>query len=373
MKIRRILLIFPLILLALAGGLWAWKKRMSSSLVTTSVSGSQPSPDRENNSQQASEYKQQTVKAPVSTGATARKFIDMAARERRETMRQVKATDADELLLLFLDAGRLEKDPMKQSALQGKLTGALMEKKYAPDFIARMKRFVMDEANSTLERGLITSAFAGSRTKEGVEFVLWAATIQTEIGLETSALSNISVLGGSQPFLPEMIEPLWRDSKDANLIKVVAHAMARESAPSSIELLLSAAAAADGQDDMRRMAAIRALPQIYVASAVPPLVTALNSSAPGSPLNAIALSTLGQIGHKSAEQAVISWLQAADKSAAPLVAGWIGMARGRAPLHSAKAALNPSVSFRSEENREAIRSALATESAATIEIGPKGK
>ena len=175
----------------------------------------------------------------------------------------------------------------------------------------------------------------------------------------------------STPFL-EMIEPLWRDSKDAELIQAVASAMANAAAPSSIELLLPAAAAPAGQDDVRRSAASSALNKVFRADAVPPLEAALRNSPPGSTLNAIALYTLSQIGDKTAPQAVISWLQAADKSAAPLVDDWIVRGSGRGHRHAAEAALNPSVPFRNEENREAIRAAIAARPAPTIKIETNG-
>ena len=332
-----------------------------------------PSPDQAAIPQQDPLAQPKAFKAQVATGATIRRFIDMPLSERLDILDQVKATDADEILRLFLDAGRIELDPMKQSMLQSKLVGALMEKKYAPDFIARMKRFVMDESNSTLERGSIISSFASARTKEATEFVLWAVSSQADRDVRASALSGIRGLGGSQPYLPAMIEPLWKESQDAALLKALAEAMAREAAPSSIELLLSAMAADDGQDDNRRTAAFWAIPTIYRADAVPALESAMKNHPPGSKMNAIALSTLGQIGDKSAGQAVIGWLQAVDKSAAPLVADWIGRASGSGHLPAAEAALNPSVPFRSEENREAIRAALAAQRAATTKIGPNSK
>lgn len=167
-----------------------------------------------------------------------------------------------------------------------------------------------------------------------------------------------------------MIEPLWKESNEADLLTAVAEAMAREAAPSSIELLLPALAAPDGQDDTRRMAALWAIPKIYRADAVPALESALKNNPPRSKMNAIALSTLGQIGDRSASRAVIAWLQDADKSAEPLVADWIGRASGSGQLPAAEAALNPSVPFHSEENREAIRAALSALRAATTKIGP---
>ncbi|MEZ5324995.1 MAG: hypothetical protein R3F19_08020 [Verrucomicrobiales bacterium] len=222
-----------------------------------------------------------------------------------------------------------------------------------------MKQFVLDGSNSILERGLLTSAFGGAHTKESAEFVLWAVANQTEPELKLTALSNLSGLGGAHPYLPAMIEPLWRESQEADVLKAVAMAMAGEAAPSSVELLLDAAAAPEGQDDMRRSAASRALPRIYRADAVPPLASALEKSAPGSRLNTIALYTISQIGDESAAQAVIGWFQGADSSAAPLVATWLGRATALSHQKAAQSALNPSVPFRSEENREAIRVKLA--------------
>jgi hypothetical protein len=373
MKKHQNLLLAFVIFAALAGGLWTWKNQTLSPSIEASLPSNPPSLDRASMPQQTSVAQPNAASAPVVAGAAPRKFIDMTARESREILRQIKATDADELLRLFLDAGRIDQDPMKQSALQGRLTGALMGKKYAPDFIERMKRFVMDAANSKLERGLVTSAFASARTKEGAEFVLWVVANHTDLEVRAGAISNIRGLGGSQPYLPAMIEPLWRESNDADLLKAVAEALAREGAPSSIELLLPAVAASDGEDDKRRMAAFWAVPKIYTANAVPALESAMKNTPPGSKMNAIALSTLGQIGDKSAARAVINWLQVADKSAAPLVADWVGRASGSGNLPAAEAALNPAVSFRSEENREAIRAALAAQRPTIIKIGPARK
>lgn len=373
MKTHQKLLLALVILIVVVSGVSVWKINSSQLKDLATVSQELPSAAKAVAAEQAPAAQKQAANAPIVAGEGRRKFSDMTARESGEIMRQIKATDADELLQLFLDAGRIDQDPMKQSALQGKLTGALREKKYAPDFIARMKEFVMDAANSKLERGLVTSAFAGARTKESIEFVLWAVANQTDFEVRASAISNIRGLGGSQPYLPAMIEPLWKESQDVALLKALAEAMAREAAPSGIELLLSAMAADDGQDDNRRTAAFWAIPKIYRADAVPALESAMKNNPPGSKMNAIALSTLGQIGDKSAGQAVIGWLQAVDKSAAPLVADWIGRASGSGHLPAAEAALNPSVPFRSEENREAIRAALAAQRAATTKIGPNSK
>ena len=372
MKTHHKLILVLVILTLAAGGGWTWKMRSSQMRRVDSVAQGGPSGAKAAAADQAPAAQHQAANAPIATSG-GRKFSDMPLRERLDILDQIKATDADELLQLFLNAGRIDQDPMKQSMLEMKLEGAILEKKYAPDFIARMKQFVMDDSNSKLERGLVISAFASARTKEASEFVFWALANLADPELRAGIIGNIQGLGGSQPYLPAMIEPLWKESKDAKLLYAVAEAMAREAAPSSIELLLPALAADDGQDDKRRMAALWAIPKIYRADAVPPLESALKSSLPGSKMNAIALSVLGQIGDKSASRAVISWLQATDKSAAPFVAEWIGKASGSGQLPAAEAALNPSVTFRSEENREAIRAALAAQRAATIKIGPNNK
>jgi len=365
MKKQQSLLLALVTLMVLAVGLWYWKRKMPPPEHGGTVPYGLPTAEKIALPEKPPMTQPQ---APIAAGEGRRKFSDMTARETIDIMRQIKATDAEELLQLFRDAGRIDEDPMKQSALHGKLTGALREKKYPPDFIERMKRFVMDESNSKLERGSIISAFAGARTKEGVEFILWVVANHTDMEVRGGAVSNIRALGGSQPYLPSLIEPIWKESNEADLLKAVAEAMAREAAPSSIELLLPAAAAPDRKDDVRRSAALRAMTKIYRVDAVPPLESALNNAPPGSKMNVIALSTLGQIGDKSASQAVISWLQTADKSAAPFVAKWIGKAGGLGQLPAAEAALNPSVPFRSEENREALRAAIAARRAATTRI-----
>ncbi|MBL9117331.1 MAG: hypothetical protein JNJ83_20150 [Verrucomicrobiaceae bacterium] len=370
MKQHQILIPVLVILTITVGGWWAWKMKSPQLKRVDSVEQRPPSGAKAVAADQAPVPQPQAAKAPDAQGGAPRRFIDMPASERLDILDQIKATDADELLKLFLDAGRIDQDPMKQSMLQSKLVGALMEKTYAPDFITRMKRFVTDSSNSKLERGSVISAFASARTKEGAEFVLWVLANQTDMEMRTSAIFGIRGLGGSQPYLPAMIEPLWKESNDADLLTAVAEAMAREAAPSSIELLLPAAAAPHGKDDKRQQAALGAIPKIYRADAVPALESALKNSPPGSKMNVIALFTLGRIGDKSASRAVIAWLQDTDKSAAPLVADWISRASGVGQLPAAEAALNPSVPFRSEENREAIRAALSAQRASTTKIGP---
>jgi hypothetical protein len=54
----------------------------------------------------------------------------------------------------------------------------------------------------------------------------------------------------------------------------------------------------------------------------------------------------------------LNWLQNADESAAPFVHDYIVRAKSQALLNAWESALSPSVPFRSEKNREAIRAGL---------------
>ncbi|MCB1100699.1 MAG: hypothetical protein KDN22_34375 [Verrucomicrobiae bacterium] len=121
------------ILTLLAGGLWGWKSNTSQIPSAAHIAEETPFSDRDTLdkdtvSEGASEDMQQEEKDPVAVKAKPRRFIDMTARERLDILFQIKATDADALFQLFLDAGRKEQDPMKQSMLRGRLKGAIMEK-----------------------------------------------------------------------------------------------------------------------------------------------------------------------------------------------------------------------------------------------------
>ena len=237
-----------------------------------------------------------------------------------------------------------------------------MREKMPPlELFEKMKAFIADRSNSPSERGQLIGVLASAATREAASLLIYEATTQTENVLKDSAISSISNLGGggSRDFLPPMIEPLWRDSNDAKLLKAVAIAMAQEGAPSCIELLLPAALAPDGQDDVRRDAAVWALTKVYTKNAVPPLAAALDANPQGSRTHTLAFATLRQIGDEAAAQALMRWVQAADSRAAPLATQWITQAHAIPQLQAAEAALNPAVPFHSEQNREAIRAGLA--------------
>lgn len=373
MKHHHKLLLALAVLATLAAVLWGWK-RGKPALVSPTLTQEEGTVGSQSGGQGKSAAALphtaqvpagQPLAAPGPATAPRRKFSDMTAMESIEIMKQIKTTDLNELFQMFLDAGRVEQDPMKQSALQGRLTLALQSQTPPPAFLDKMREFVINKANSTLERGLIISAFASAQTKEGAEFVLWAASSQTEPDLRQSIFASISGLGGAQPYLPPMIDSVWQNSHEAGLLNAVAMAMAQEAAPSSVELLLAAASLPDSQDDARRSAARRALPKIYRQAAVPSLAAALVSAAPGSPSQARVLDVLSQIGDKSSAQAVVGWLKSADSSVIPLVSSWLNRANFSEHKMAATDALDPSVPFRNEGVREAIRIKLASQQATT--------
>jgi len=309
--------------------------------------------------------------AAVSTPAPRRTFANMPVRERLAIMDALGRPDATQLFQLFLDAGRIEKDSMKRSMLQGMLVGELMRHPPSQEFIEKMRSFVTDGSNDSLERGLIINAFQASRTKVGAEFVLWAATSpQADLRMRQAAMASVSELGGggSHPHLPPLIEPLWRESDDADLLQVVALAMAGEGAPSSIVLLMQAAASPDGQDDVRRLAALKALLTVDSGNAVPALAEALNQSTLGSRAQIVAFKTLNQIAVQSAPQAIVTWLRAADSQAAQLATQWTRHARFQLHWEAVAVAMKPGVTFQSDEVREALRSGLATYKASRPEM-----
>ncbi len=310
----------------------------------------------------------QPATEPVSKANTSdngagqhRKFQYMPARERNEILDEIAKLDIYQIFQHYIDANKIEKDIGKQSGIANILTVALTEKEPSPEFIEKMHQFVIDRSYTDLERGLIVGAFAGTQTKVGAEFVLWSATIQPDQDIRSSNISFIEQLGGggSQKYLPAMIEPLWRESKDPKMLKSVARAMAREGAPSSIELLLQAASAPDDQHDDRWDYAGWALTKISSPYAVPPLADALKKSPFGSTKHTLAFITLTQIGDETAAQALVASLQTADESAAPMILSWLTDSQSSEIIDAAEAALAAKVPFNSEKIREALSAGTA--------------
>jgi hypothetical protein len=125
-----------------------------------------------------------------------------------------------------------------------------------------------------------------------------------------------------------------------------------------MEMLLTAALTPAGQDDMRRQVARDALigTTILNRHAVPLLAARLSNDTPTNEASQLAGSILFKMQGEVANHALVTWVQNADASAAPLA---LELTTGGQSPEIWQAALNPSVPFRSEKNREAIRKGLA--------------
>ncbi len=196
-------------------------------------------------------------------------------------------------------------------------------------------------------------------TTDTANFFLNLATTSSDKQLRESAAGGLSeIRGATHEDLAPAIEKLWRESNDEIVVTAMSLTMTKVGASSSMELLVSAALAKDGADDMRKHAALNALETATILNdhAVPPLAARLANQSPASVASKMAGATLARISRPTAAQALITWLQDANSSAAPLVHDYLVRTQY---AEIWELALDPSVPFRSEANREAIRASLA--------------
>jgi HEAT repeat protein len=291
----------------------------------------------------------------------------MGVLERQSIMQEIQKHDPEVILQRFLAAGRIDKDGMKQSAIQVAMVELLREGKAGPDFLSQLREHIENPGNSHLERGMLLGVLADAGTKEAVDVLLYEITHLPDVGLRETATRMIDLL---RPKDPESVAPLisrvWVGSVDSRFLQSAAIAMGSMGSPRSIELLLSAASVPDGADDVRRSAALLGLSKVYRDEAVPLLSRALETNPIGSRVNTLAFKTLTQIadnalrpGEWPAAKALVGFIANADERAAPMAYDWIVRTSHESHVGLAKAALNPSISFRSEANRDALRRGLA--------------
>ena len=104
--------------------------------------------------------------------------------------------------------------------------------------------------------------------------------------------------------------------------------------------------------------------RIFLDNAVPPLAARLVGQPPTSETAKLVTPILVRIGNDTAGQAVVKWLQNTRENVAPFIEELI-VQHSSGPAMSAvwTAALEPTVKFRNEKNREAIRAAFAVSKA----------
>ena len=295
------------------------------------------------------------------TVSPSKKFSTMGLLEANKILLEIGQQDMASIFQRMLDAGRVEHDLTKQMAIQSIFSGAMRTETPKLDFLEQMRAFLADRSNSNFERGMLLGALGTAATKEALDILIYAATTmsgqdprQTAIG----AIRTVGATGGAGVALSPALESVWRDSSDEELLISVAVAMAEVGAASGVELLLSAALATDGPENVRTRSAIGALEKVFRGSAVP-AVAALLADQSTSPANNLAGSILVQIGDATAANALVNWLQRADASVAPNIRRFLIQTRTEALLEAWQAATVPAVLFRSEKNREAISAGLA--------------
>lgn len=353
----KVLLVAVAVLLAIAFALWTHRKSLSvseppASLPAVSSSTSQVPPSG-------------APSQPPSTQGAAighqRHFVNMGVLEANAILDEIMKRDYASIMQSWLDAGRIEHDLPKQDAIASQLGGVLRNRPPSPEFLRQMRDFIVDNSNSKLERGMLLGALTFAATKQTEETLIEIATTASD-DVTRSAMGSISTLGtnfggANQEELAPALEQLWRDSHYQTMRLSVAKAMAQVGAPSSIELLLTAALAPNGQDDERKKEALYALESANILNenAVPPLAARLSNEAPESEASKLASSTLARMTVRPAANALVAWLQTADGSAATLAQEY---ATNTQFPEIWQTALNSAIPFNNEQNRDAIRVGL---------------
>jgi len=313
--------------------------------------------------------------APADNSHPQKMFSEMPVLERGKIMKEIREKDINAIFQHFLDAGRVENDPMKQGAVQLCLADALRDRPPNPAFLKKLQEFIESDEASKFERKMALGALSFAATKETVGLLIHEALNLKDKELRESAVACIRDVGDivsgtleKDDFTPKLTA-VWFSTNDPKIMLSSAESLGRIGSASGVDVLLAAALAPDGQDDVRREKAAYGLLKVNQPSAVPPLAAALEKNPPGSQANTVAFRTLNQIGDKTASAAVVKWLQAADSSAVEQAASW-GHVRTTAQAEAAQAALDPKVPFRSEEVRRALRAGLNAHRAGIIISGP---
>ena len=306
--------------------------------------------------------------APASVAnGSALKFSSLSPIERSAFMAEMRERDPALIFQAMLDAGRIDLDRRKQLSIQAVLAYALRTKAPEAGLLDQMHKIISDASHPNSERAVVLGVLIAAQTRGTTEILLQLAGSLTDKTLRKMAISGVRTISsswGDGTFHEEMSHPLeqaWRESQEQELLISVAVAMAQVGAANGIGLLLDSALREQGRDDVRARAACGALgyATILNPNAVPPLSAILASQPPGSISSQLASDTLARIPIPAAAKALVNWLQNDEGNAAPLAREYVIQSTSPAQLAAWEAALDPSVPFRSEKNRDAIRAGLA--------------
>jgi len=104
----------------------------------------------------------------------------MSNRDRNAIKEEIGKEDFVSIFQAFVDARRVENDPMKQGDLQSLLAYAMRQKTPPPEFFAQVKAFIADDSNTKLERGMTIGILALAATKESTDLLIYEATSQKD-------------------------------------------------------------------------------------------------------------------------------------------------------------------------------------------------
>jgi len=292
-----------------------------------------------------------------------RKFIAMGVLEANAILVEIGKMDLASIFRVMIDAGRVEHDVTKQLSIQSTLVGSLRVRTPSLEFLAQMRAFIADSSNSTFERNLVFGVLGAASTVETVDLLIEVATTSPDTELRQTAISTLNGVGtglGSGEKLSPALDRVWRDSQDKDLLRIAAIAMAQVGASSSVNMLLESSLEENGRDETRARAAQGAFAYVTILNpnAVPPLAARLENQLPSSTASKLAADTLVKMGIPAAGRVLVEWLRNADENAAPLAVNYVMRSRTETMLAQWEAALSPAVSFKSEKNREAVRSGL---------------
>ena len=293
--------------------------------------------------------------------AAGSKYANMDVLEQSAVLTEIGKRDLTAIFHVMLDAGRVENDSLKQLHVKSVFSEALREKTPSAEFLTKLRAFIANTDNALFERGLVIGALEAAATPQTVEILVEVATTSTDPPMRTDACGGLAIVGNRTAAgdkVAPILEKVWRETDDDDLLFSVALSMVRIGKPGSVEALLSAANSNGAQGEKRRGIATGALGELIAPGGVLPLVAVLEGNPVGSPANTLAFRTLAQIVGEDAPQAMMKWLQTADAKAAPMAKEWIENASIGHEIKAAEAALNPSVPFRSEANRKALRAGL---------------
>lgn len=366
---KQIKLIFWVVACLFCGGAVLWVSRKSAPALGQSSAGA----DKRPNVAPASASNEDGAAPPAERGqegATTnapQQFLNMNVLERDKVIREIMKQDLTSVFRIWIEAGHVDHDLMKQSGVAAALAYAMRERAPSAELIEQMRAFIADRANSAYERAQLLGTLGRSATKESLDLLIQSVATLSDEDMRQVAIAQIQSVGGYAQWedgsfheeLSPALERVWRESGDQNLLASAGMALAKIGAPSGIELLFSSALNENSPNDIQVRIAQGSLPEVLNAHAVPTLSAFLASQQPTSATSKLASSTLANMVDATSAAALVNWLQTADDSAAPLARDSVLRTRSPAHLAAWESALDRAVPFRSEKNRDAIRTALA--------------